>query len=510
MKISELVAQSYVIEEMASYDRFQVAVENIEAEQQLAFAFETLDRAYKVSTALENISEIISENTPQTDENKEVITRVIVNELSDAGIQIKDTAYKYGDAQKRYEIATEGIGGFMRRIWEAIIAFLKKIKDFIVGLFSSKKTSEADMEIAAEIAEVVSEFKEEEAALLAGETTVSEVRKKRKAKRGRNVIPTTIPEKVISSKTRTPMKGVMEQIRINEPIKPEWIKEQSESAEVEVKTAKEKVVKAITARKKKIVEAGPEIALGSVFGKVIGDEYKSGAEVLDGLNTTLDLYNDHLVPFYDKLSDSISSNIDALMAGDMAKINLSSLLIKKEDFKAAMGGKAIIRADRNDFDEIGNLTAGLRLQIGGLLDEKTAALAEANFKVEDGWTAFNYAVPKPDRVQESSVPALTESDMFLAEETMKYAHKVNKALEARYKHCTALIDKLTKCSEKYMSNDDTKMHLKTVKLCTSALDRLALRLIVRANENASHVYGCIKDYMVMSATIKDPTILAGD
>ena len=502
MKISELVAQSYAIEEMASYDRFQTAIENIEAEQQLAFAFETLDRAYKVSTALENISEIIAENPPETNESKEVITKVITNELNHAGIEIKDTAFSGGNSQQRYELATEGIGGFLSRIWDAIIAFIKKIKDFIVGLFSSNKSaskqSVSNVETAEVVEKITDNFEEDEKALTGGNTTVAEIRSARKSKIGsKKPLMAKIPEKVISSKTRHPLsdslvKGLTSDLSV---------------------LAKNKVIVAVHYP---CYESRKAAYLRPMTGKLTDSKGVNSKYTFTLLKNGIKNYTGSFIPYYDDLIKIINANIDVIERGDLDKFNFD-MILSYPDCSGTVLGKAGISGIDDNFKEGPDhvdVALGIESVVGLGLTIKNV-FRKQKFKELKSWffhRTSNYttdcSVTKYGHRDTDFITILSPTELREGKAIVKELDKIHSELLKRMAVCEKLCDRLTKLASSQKSEENSEAKLKAFKLCLATTEKVALRLLVHGSQSVLHTSSAVVELMEVSSAVHDPANLA--
>ncbi len=500
MKISELVSQSYAIEEIASYDRFQTAIENIEAEQQLAYAFETLDRAYKVSTALENISEIIAENPPETNESKEVITSVITNELNRAGIEIKDTAFSGGNPQQRYELATEGIGDFLSRIWDAIIEFIKKIKDFIVGLFSSNKSasnqSAGNVETAEVVEKITDNFEEDEKALTGGSTTVAEIRSARKTKIGGKKPPMAkIPEKVISSKTRHPLsdslvKGLTRDLSV---------------------LAKNKV---IVADHYPCYESRKAAYLRPMTGKFPDSKGINSKHTFALLKNGIKNYTGSFIPYYDGLINVINTNIDVIEHDDLDKFNFDMILSYPDCRDTVLGKAGIVDDNFKEGPDHVDLHFGVESVVGLGLTIKNV-FRKQKFKELKNWffhRTSNYttdcAVTKYGHQDTDFVTVLSPTELREGKTIVKELDKIHSELLKRMVVCEKLCDRLTKLASSQKSEGNSEAKLKAFKLCLATTEKVALRLLVHGSQSVLQTSSAVVELMEVSSAVHDPANLA--
>ena len=334
MKISTIIAHGYAVESLASINRFQLAIENMEANEQLAYAFNELDRAHKVSAALENISAIIAENPPDTNENKEVVTNVIVNELNDAGIEINGNDFENGTATERFAIASEGITGWVSRIWKAILEFLKKIKVFITRLFTSDKQTEA-VEADAESIKTVAEGYEKEKKLLAsGDTTAAEIRRERKKFVPGFISARVVDEAIISSKTKKPVKEEIAQLLLAGPTTPVPIKDPNHSLWM---------LKQIEVAEKKLQDIRPVITgnIAELLQSSNGNKFTTGAAVIDAAHRSADLYIKNIRHFFDDFVGNIEKAVDNITNGNIEGIDFGSIIVTQDMMKRYIGSDIV-------------------------------------------------------------------------------------------------------------------------------------------------------------------------
>lgn len=166
MKISELVAQSYSIEQQDVLTAFNLACEHIDVRTSLNELFKQYDRSDTSVLALESIATLLKKYKPQDTTSMEVITTSIALSLESSGIYIGDRI-KNKTPQQRYRIATEGLGEWIARIWNAIAKFMGKIWDFIKSFFTSSSKSEASVDRIEKVTKVVDNFKRDEAEITA-------------------------------------------------------------------------------------------------------------------------------------------------------------------------------------------------------------------------------------------------------------------------------------------------------------------------------------------------------
>lgn len=492
MKISTIIAHGYAVESLASINRFQLAIENMEANEQLAYAFNELDRAHKVSAALENISAIIAENPPDTNENKEVVTNVIVNELNDAGIEINGNDFENGTATERFAIASEGITGWVSRIWKAILEFLKKIKVFITRLFTSDKQTEA-VEADAESIKTVAEGYEKEKKLLAsGDTTAAEIRRERKKFVPGFKSAHVVDEAIISSKTKKPVKEEIAQLLLAGPTTP-----------VPIEVAE-----------KKLQDIRPVITgnIAELLQSSNGNKFTTGAAVIDAAHRSADLYIKNIRHFFDDFVGNIEKAVDNITNGNIEGIDFGSIIVTQDMMKRYIGSDIVFYSDQISYATIKTPTFRMRISITGLLDKDSFEATKKQYLEQSNFYSPRYSVAaeRSSLNGNPELPPLLPNEMDAAANTVVHLLKVSKAFKTRAKDCDKLIDKMMLCAEKKLAdNDEAKLQLHTFRMTVSSLETIGLRLAICAEQNALDTAKSVKKYMEMSAVLSDPLLLVG-
>ena len=165
MKISRFIAQSYAVEESEVKRAFNFACERIEARTFLNEAFRHFDKADSAAASLESIAVLLKNYRPETTAAMEVITTAVITNLEAVGINTTH-GFDFKSPEQRFQIATEGLGEWVSRIWKAIAAFMNRIWTWLKSFFVGSSKSEASVEKIEKITTIVRNFDVEEKKLI--------------------------------------------------------------------------------------------------------------------------------------------------------------------------------------------------------------------------------------------------------------------------------------------------------------------------------------------------------
>lgn len=137
-------------------DRLQeVLIEN-DLQAQYAFYDKEITDSISMVAALESIYEEILNSDSTTRINYDTIAEITNTLASSSGmpsvIEVATENWNSGSKEKKKQLALESLGGWIKRVWKAIIDFLTRIWNWIKGLFSWQKKKEARLKAEAEAA----------------------------------------------------------------------------------------------------------------------------------------------------------------------------------------------------------------------------------------------------------------------------------------------------------------------------------------------------------------------
>ena len=135
-------------------DRLQeVLIEN-DLQAQYAFYDKEITDSISMVAALESIYEEILNSDSTTRINYDTIAEITNTLASSSGmpsvIEVATENWNSGSKEKKKQLALESLGGWIKKVWKAIIDFLTRIWNWIKGLFSWQKKKEARLKAEAE------------------------------------------------------------------------------------------------------------------------------------------------------------------------------------------------------------------------------------------------------------------------------------------------------------------------------------------------------------------------